>query len=179
MFLAGGLKSISIRAIANSINHSVGTIYLYYQNKSALLVALRQDGLLKLSETFRTVSPTEDAIDSLKDICWAYIDFAIRNPQTYNLLFLPLTEENNSVYEPLHPATFILNTIQEKIASCAQQGYSRFEDDKKATIITMSLLHGLASLFSFSCLNAIRLDTEGDDLQQILNGFLDIITKKI
>ena len=50
LFLEQGYEKTSIRNIADAIEYSPATIYLYYKDKNELLFALHEEAFLKLME---------------------------------------------------------------------------------------------------------------------------------
>ena len=50
LFLDKGFENITIRHIAEKIEYSPATIYLYFKNKDEILYTLRREGFEKLYE---------------------------------------------------------------------------------------------------------------------------------
>ena len=52
LFLELGYEKTSVRAIAEDIEYSPATIYLYFKDKNELLFALHQEAFIEFSKTF-------------------------------------------------------------------------------------------------------------------------------
>lgn len=88
-FVAHGPESFSLRRVAERIGYSPTTIYLYFQNKEALLLSTVEDGFKNFDATIRNA--VDDALDApakLEALGRAYIAFGLENPALYRLMFM-------------------------------------------------------------------------------------------
>src|SRR6185369_1180340 len=75
-FLEKGYEDISIRNIAEKIEYSPTTIYLYFKDKDAILYALHQEGFRIMNSKMQVLEYVSDPFDRLKAMGRIYIDFA-------------------------------------------------------------------------------------------------------
>ena len=68
LFLENGFEKTSIRNIAEEIEYSPGTIYLYFKDKNDLLFALHQQAFGVLMASFMNVATISDIYDLLLTI---------------------------------------------------------------------------------------------------------------
>jgi AcrR family transcriptional regulator len=146
MFLEDGYAKTSIRNIADSIEYSPGTIYLYYKDKDELLYEVQAQAFLQLLETFKVKAISKNPIERLEQLGKAYVSFALENPELYDLMFIIRAPMN--VDEELHKdngvATF--NCLADCLEECMKKGLLIFKDPMQAGLQVWSMMHGLVSL---------------------------------
>ena len=72
-----GLENLSLRGIAEKIEYSPATVYLYFSDKMEIIHALHLKGFEKLYELQMSVSHVEDPLLRLREQGKAYIKFAL------------------------------------------------------------------------------------------------------
>src|SRR5688572_20661811 len=87
LFLENGFEATSIRNIAEKIEYSPATIYLYYKDKNEIIHALHQEGFKLLIQHFEVLNTIPTAFERLKAMGKAYIQFALKHPDVYSLIF--------------------------------------------------------------------------------------------
>ena len=71
-----GLAGLSMDAVAKAAGVATGTIYLYFENKDALLNALYVDVKAELSrQVFSAASPTAALRPAFEQMCVAYLEY--------------------------------------------------------------------------------------------------------
>jgi AcrR family transcriptional regulator len=88
LFLEKGFENISIRRIADKIEYSPATIYLYFKDRDEILYALHTAGFEELYKRQQEVQSIEDPRERLLKHGEIYIRFALENPEYYNLMFI-------------------------------------------------------------------------------------------
>jgi AcrR family transcriptional regulator len=88
LFAKNGYRSVSLRAIAKELGWSAPALYRYYDNKDALLAAIRADGFLEIRNLLaevrsRTQSGAEAAAQSIK----VYVAYALEQSALYQLMY--------------------------------------------------------------------------------------------
>jgi AcrR family transcriptional regulator len=86
---AHGTEKLSLRALAREAGVSATAPYRHFSSKQSLLAALAEDGFLELRGRFDAVAaaPQPDLEQRLLALGMAYIEFALANPTTYELMF--------------------------------------------------------------------------------------------
>jgi AcrR family transcriptional regulator len=167
MFLDEGYNKTSIRNIAEAIEYSPATIYLYYKDKDELLYAVQRQAFDKLLETFEKEAIDPDPLIRLEQIAKSYVQFGIRNPELYDLMFIIRAPMN--VDENIHKTngkdcfSLAMDCLQE----CIDKGLLRYEDPRLAMLSFWAMGHGLVSLEVRCRLKVLDL-AEGD-----VNGMLN------
>lgn len=177
MFLEDGYAKTSIRNIADAIEYSPGTIYLYYKDKDELLYEVQRHAYGKLLEAFNEAATSKDPLKKLLQIGYTYISFGLENPELYDLMFIIRAPMN--VDEELHKGNgkdafdFLFSCLKE----CIEQKLVIFEDEHQASLQVWAMAHGLVSL-NLRCRLKIMFPTEEairTTLEQAMESYLKSI----
>lgn len=83
-----GFEGMSMRGVARKMGVVIGTLYGYYQSKDDLYLAILIRGFKRLYKQCKNASDNyEKPLDRLMAMSEAYIDFGIKEPHFYNLMF--------------------------------------------------------------------------------------------
>lgn len=147
LFGEHGYDKISMRNIADAIEYSPTTIYLYFKDKNELFYALHLEGFKMLFEEFKSLEAIKDPMEKLYQMGLRYIRFATENPDYYQLMFLakdPLcTPKTDEKWEAGHQAH---SALVQVIVECQTAGYLKSMDGAVASHMFWSFVHGLVSL---------------------------------
>jgi len=80
-----GLKSLTVRKIAEKIDYSPGTIYLYFKDKQHIIHHLLEENLEDLYKKFSEIILTDNASEDLKNIFRTYIFFYLNDNSKFIL----------------------------------------------------------------------------------------------
>jgi AcrR family transcriptional regulator len=101
LFADLGYEAVTMRRIAGKIEYSPTTIYLHFSDKAALMRELCSVDFLSLAACFRTIGAERDALERIKAIGRAYVEFALTHPNHYKLMFMtlhpPVPEEERQI----------------------------------------------------------------------------------
>lgn len=147
LFVEQGYDKTSIRNIAEQIEYSPGTIYLHFKDKADIFLELHT---MAFEELFHALAGCVDIKDPLERLHWigkTYLEFAIANPDLYDLMFI-LKEPMEAMHqdcewkEGFKTYDLLRDTILDGIA----QGVMKVKDPDVVCMIAWSQAHGLASL---------------------------------
>jgi AcrR family transcriptional regulator len=82
-----GPEALSMRAIAQEIDYSPAGLYDYFAGKEEIVVAVCEQGHRRLTEYMQRADPNLPPDELLMELGLAYIDFAVRNPDFFLLMF--------------------------------------------------------------------------------------------
>jgi len=148
MFVEAGYEKTSIRNIAEKIEYSPATIYLYYKDKDELLYDVQAQGFAQLLELFQQKATAEDPFKKLGQMSKIYVDFGMEHPDIYDLMFIirapmnKVEEEGTKWVNGEACFQYLVATLEE----CIEKGLIRFRDKMIAALSIWSMLHGLVSL---------------------------------
>jgi AcrR family transcriptional regulator len=148
LFLDVGFEKTSIRNIADAIEYSPGTIYLYFKDKNELLWELHQEAFFALIHSFESVFSIENPFEKLVAMGHQYLKYAFENPELYDLMFLMIApiealECRNDVWEDGHTA---LNMLKIILTECQKQGHFKGRDIENLAMMVWANVHGIATL---------------------------------
>jgi len=142
-----GLQKMSLRGVAKEIGISAPSLYEYFKNKDALIDTLRDLERTRLAVALtETLDPSKTVKNRLFDMAKAYIEFALKQPDSFQLLFsLPTNRASlDSDPEAGSPYLPLVNTCKEAIKSKEVAPYIR--EPEMLAFQLWSLMHGIASL---------------------------------
>jgi AcrR family transcriptional regulator len=149
VFLARGIEKTSIRNIADQIEYSPGIIYHYFKDKNEIFHALHQNGFLQLTNKMNVLTSVRDPKERLKAMGSIYIDFALQNPDMYDLMFIleaPIDHVANSEHDDWIEGGSTFNYLRETIRECIGKGYFSGHDEEALAFLVWSTVHGMVSL---------------------------------
>jgi AcrR family transcriptional regulator len=167
MFLEEGYDKTSIRNIAEKIEYSPGTIYQYFEDKDEIFFIIHQEGFDKLFEMMAVVNEISNPVEKLKTLGQIYMQFAIENPELYDLMFIMrapmnrLLEKKKDWERGFTSFEFLESIVNE----CIEKKLIRFNESKIAAVAIWAYVHGLISLYirdRFKMLNE-------EEIEKIMN----------
>lgn len=148
LFLEKGYEATSIRNIAERIEYSPTTIYLYFKDKDDIFYALHQEGFRLLNEYFKVLQHVPDPFERLKTITKAYIKFALENREFYDLMFISRAPMNalKDDCEDWDEGKKSFEALVQTVSQCVELGYFRGMDPEHLSFTLWSMVHGVCSL---------------------------------
>ena len=152
LFSQEGYDGVSMRKVAEKIEYSPTAIYLHFADKEELFHELCQEDFGRLAATLNEATLSPDPIARIEQIGRTYIEFGLRHPNHYKLMFMtahPPADLDESDHEikgnPERDAyAFLMQTITEAMHA------GRFRNDlKDPELIAQTLwgaVHGVISL---------------------------------
>lgn len=151
-----GLTGLSMRAIAERIEYSPATIYLYFQDKDALIGAVVQEGFTLLGDAMRRAvaeaGPGISAAEVYRCTGRAYVRFALENTAYFRIMFelpglpqmdCPEPSETEAVLRDEQAFDYAVNSLRRAV----EGGELVMPDPVEGAVIGWGIVHGLTSLF--------------------------------
>lgn len=152
LFLKEGYANITIRKIAQAIGYTPATIYLYFQNKDEILYELHNEGFRLLYQYKLKIGEAaiSGALDRLHEGGKIYIDFALENPDYYELMFNMPEPRNFMARHKQSPsddyAMRSYEFLKKSVQMCKNEGYFKDVDVDTAAFTFWSVVHGMVAL---------------------------------
>lgn len=149
LFVREGFENVSMRKIAEKIEYSPTTIYLYFEDKDDLLDCLCEETFARLLRNQNKVSETvSDPLERLRLCLRGYIEFGLKHPNDYMVTFMmtrPTMDPKSppKSYELGHRAFDFLRTT---LAQCVEQHLIEIADLEATAQVLWASIHGLTSL---------------------------------
>jgi AcrR family transcriptional regulator len=164
-----GHRSLSLRRLANNIEFSATTVYLYFKNKEALLVDMAKLGYQQLNTSFdRNCKSISDPRNRLKAILTTYWHFATNEKELY--LLMQEVGTGLDELDPLFPEmlTFVTSINEAITRACGKEDCNDIFLKRKC-YISIAIIQGLASL------NLIYKDLDARSQSQMLDDAIDCL----
>jgi len=161
MFTTEGYEAASIRKIADKIEYSPATIYLYYKDKDELLYDVQAECFDILVQHFKKAAIAKDPYERLQQICTAYVKFGWEHPEMYDLMFT-IKAPMNKVHEndSWKNADDTFGCFMRAIHECMELGLLRFDNIYQAALSIWSFGHGLVSLHNSCRMTIMQMSEE-------------------
>ncbi len=179
LFLEQGYEKTSIRNIADDIEYSPATIYLYFKEKDEIFFVLHEQGFELLNRQFDSHAHIENPLERLNAIGHSYLQFAIDNPDYYDLMFImraPLNEI--ACHDTWDAGTNAFTHLLQTVEQCMAQNMISATDPNIAAMTIWSYAHGLASLYIRQRFQSMQM-CEVSFLQPMLIQSMDYFLKSM
>ena len=94
LFVAEGYDAVTMRRIAETIEYSPTAIYFHFKDKETLIRELCREDSVSLAKAFHIIAKEAAPLERLKKIATAYVDFGIKHPNSYRLMFMTESKLN-------------------------------------------------------------------------------------
>ena len=150
LFVREGFENVSMRKIAERIEYSPTTIYLYFQDKADLLDCICEETLMRLHERLTAIREMYPApIEKMNRGLRAYIEFGVEHPNDYRVSFMMDFKEfvesgRNVRCHEIGEKVFA--AFRSDVAECIDTGvFARRDPDAVSQAIWMAI-HGAVAL---------------------------------
>ena len=148
LFVSEGYENVSMRKIADKIEYSPTTIYLYFKDKGDLLDSVCKETLLSLLNTLELLNRDKsNPIETLRKSGKAYVEFGLKYPQDYKLTFVirPQFQKGLGLGEG-SIGERVFNYLRAMVSECIRQKAFRRVDVDTAGQALWSAVHGVTLL---------------------------------
>ena len=147
LFLEKGFDQASIRNIAEQIEYSPGTIYLYFKEKDEIFFALHEEGFGKLLQSMAPLQYVADPFERLKAMGRIYMEFAKNNKDYYDLMFIMNSPMNAAEKEKWAMGDSALEHLKNVLRDCQSAGRFQSMDIEDLSFMIWSTMHGMCALY--------------------------------
>jgi AcrR family transcriptional regulator len=147
LFIDRGFEEVSIRNIAEAIEYSPATIYLYFKDKNDIFFALHTEAFKKFNAYMSDLFDIADPFERLIGMGERYIQFTNEHAKYYEIMFImdnPMDCEENS--EKWEEGKKALANLEGLIMACQQAGRFKDQDPRVLAFSIWSYMHGMCSL---------------------------------
>lgn len=150
LFVKEGYENISMRRIAQKIEYSPTTIYLYFKDKAELLEQVCFETFSRLSRALSRIQELPgDPIERLKRGLMVYIKFGIENPHHYRATFMmtiPEGFEEEKYKQPDSPGMQAFDFLRRCVYDCITAEKFKNVDAELVSQTFWAGIHGITSL---------------------------------
>src|ERR1700743_864492 len=126
LFMEEGFENVTIRRIADIIEYSPTTVYLYFKDKDEIFAALHDIGFQKMAEFNRDLGTIQNPLLRLHKMGENYLQFGMENPEYYSLMFIdtePMEKLAAEGCDECKPGDGAIGRLKETVIECIQKGY--------------------------------------------------------
>ncbi len=147
LFIDKGMENVSIRAIAEKIEYSPGSIYSYFKDKGEIIHAIHTEGFEKLYVLQKTLDDIKNPVDKLAQMGELYMKFALENKDYYDLMFIAKGVAEK-IYEKQEwdVGNRSYDYLRDTVKDCIEQGYINDPNVDAVTFGIWGFVHGMAAL---------------------------------
>jgi len=152
-----GLDALSMRAIAERIEYSPGTIYLYFRDKDELVREVIQEGFQRMAlwvqREIEAASPGDNPALQHRCMGRAYAKFALDNTAYFRVMFelpgVPQLDCPSDGESHLHEFAdeSAWDAMVATLQGAMDAGLITIRDAQEGAVISWGLVHGLTSLY--------------------------------
>jgi AcrR family transcriptional regulator len=151
IFIECGYEGVTMRKIAERIEYSPTTIYLYFADKETLFREMCNTDFRNLAKAFQSVSLIADPIERIRAAARTYIHFGVEYPNHYRLMFMtppPVIHDEETLAYKGNPNEDAYAFLLSIVTSAIEAGVFRPEYGD-AHLIAQTLwaaVHGVVSI---------------------------------
>ena len=131
-----GIRDLSLRNLAASLDLAPNAIYRYFSDRSALEAALANEAARQLELALRKAAAWREPVTTIREMSSAYIKFARDNPHLYEVMM--------SLHAPEHDATFLQSLWTFTVGQV--QRIAGMDRAAQASVALWAFLHGAVAL---------------------------------
>ncbi|MGC4022697.1 MAG: TetR/AcrR family transcriptional regulator [Cyclobacteriaceae bacterium] len=147
LFVDKGFEDVSIRNIAEAIEYSPATIYLYFKDKNEIFYALHGEAFKKFNEFMSVLATIKDPFKRLIKMGERYMEFTFKFPQYYDIMFImqaPMECDKNS--DEWKEGESAHCQLENLVKECQQEGFFKNKEYKTLSFLIWSTMHGMCTL---------------------------------
>lgn len=148
LFFTEGYESFSMRKLAERIEYSPTTIYLYFKDKAELFNSLCEETFAKLARKLEKLRHQYegDPLSFMREGLRAYIEFGLKHPHHYTVTFLlaPKESEDYQFEGSFGERTF--NYLRAAVEWCVAAKQFRPVDVDATAQALWAAIHGVTAL---------------------------------
>jgi AcrR family transcriptional regulator len=149
LFVREGFENVSMRKIAEKIEYSPTTIYLYFKDKADLLDCICEETFSRLVRKQTAIDQAvADPIERLKKGLRAYIEFGLKYPNHYKVALMMTEdfEERMQCERSREMGKKAYIHLRNELGSLAEMNLIHVADVDAAAQVLWATIHGLTSL---------------------------------
>lgn len=177
IFLEKGYEQTSIRTIAQKIDYSPTTIYLYFKDKAAIFHALHSEGFQAMNARMEPLFSVEDPFQRLIAMGRIYMAFAMENEDLYDLMFVQKSPIEFLDDEPWKDGESSFGGLMFTIQQCMDNGTLNFEDAEVGAFMVWSVMHGIITLTARERCMIVSEEKQDNIVELSFNAFVRMLNQ--
>lgn len=178
IFLEKGYYQTSMRNIADKIEYSAGTLYLYFKEKDEIFLALHNEAFGKLFSLFEPLFQIAEPFERLKAMGKLYMEFAFKNKDLYDLMFI-MSAPMNMLHDACEwkMGDRVFDTLVQTLTQCQAKGRFKGKELQALAFMIWSGLHGMCAIYCRGRMGVMHGADEKEMLEQGYAYYVDTLNK--
>jgi len=155
LFVRDGYENVSMRRIADKIEYSPTTIYIYFKDKAELLEQVCKETFGRLVQRLsKIMDQPGDPVERLKRGLVTYIEFGLANPHHYRATFMmsiPEGFDKTKYHQEDSPGMLAFSFLTRGLGDCIKAGKMPAMNVELASQTLWAGIHGITSLLITNC----------------------------
>ncbi len=154
-----GVEALSLREVARRLGVSHQAPYKHYPSRDHLLAEVVRRAFAAFAAHLDARPRAKDPFDDLHAMGRAYLDYALRHPLQYRLMFGTPLPDAEAHPDMMGDGRHAFGLLKSAIAAldAARPEAARPADPRQDALLVWSMLHGLASIGQCCALQSLRL----------------------
>ena len=182
LFIEQGYDNVTIRKIADIIEYSPTTVYLYFKDKDEIFYHLHEQGFTILADINKNLAGIDNPLTRLHKMGDNYLQFGLENPEYYDIMFIQRAPMKALMQMKDCEWTLgegALNALRLTMAEAMEKGYVHKGNVEAASMMVWGMVHGMVSLAIRERFDKLVPKEEIPAMMnQSLNWFLSAVDKK-
>jgi AcrR family transcriptional regulator len=147
LFVEEGYRGVTMRRLAQKIEYSPTTIYLYFKDKQELLGAICDETFSQLSAELERLKQTPATpVAHLREGLRTYVEFGTSHPNHYLVTFLQPREPSGDFGFEGSAGARAFSHLREAVQQCAARGDLKTDRVETTAQALWAAVHGLTAL---------------------------------
>lgn len=143
-----GVQALSLRKVAKQAGVSHAAPYAHFADKQALIAAIAAEGYKKLYEQLSMAKEQgDDPLACLVAVAFAYVQFAIDEPDHFRITFSGAVEAEQNYPEYVEQSKRCFALVVTVVADCQRHGVLMQRDTQLTAVSIWASIHGFVQLF--------------------------------
>jgi len=186
LFVEEGFENVTMRKIADLIEYSPTTVYLYFKDKNEIFFHIHQMGFEKMLVMNEQLPGIKNPLMRLYKMGENYIEFGMKNPEFYDVMFIQRAPME--ALEQMEECNWslgdtALGSLKNLLQECMDKGLIQKGPVESAAMAIWGMVHGLVSLAIRDRMNKLvakekLLSTMHQSLNWLLGAIDNSVKKK-
>jgi AcrR family transcriptional regulator len=149
LFIEQGFEHVTMRKIADLIEYSPTTVYLYFKDKNEIFFQLHELGFQKLVEMNKNLAEIQNPLLRLYKMGENYINFGMNNPEFYDVMFIqraPMEVLAQMEVCDWSVGDTAFDALKNLLVECMEKGLIQKAPIEAVAMAIWGMVHGLVSL---------------------------------
>ena len=180
LFVERGITQTTIRNIADAIDYSIGTVYVYFRDKNEILHALHTQSFADLGGQFKVLYNVKDPMERLRAMGKVYITYGLENPDMYDLMFTlkaPMEFLETIQKDEWDEGKAAFDVLKTTVKECMDAGHFKGHNLEPLSFLIWSCVHGMCSLEISSRTKNVNIKNPENIVTDAYDEYLKIINK--